>query len=193
MGDEGQLGMDSRNGAMNGFVELVEARSLAKLVEVAFDEQTDPYAVINLLRDAPESDQYLKVEVDLPRLDPGEMGLLFARTRIFFNVERSKQLWGDAMVALAVLALTQSAPIAFFVTSARKLYDNLRVLTEDEAEVVRDIVVLAYGDPYRTPIKEDSLRSRFAGTSVPLDDILDGLERKGVLAKHRGDRLSLVF
>lgn len=185
--------MDSRNGAMNGFVELVEARSLAKLVEVVFDEQTDPYAVINLLRDAPESDQYLKVEVDLPRLDPGEMGLLFARTRIFFNVERSKQLWGDAMVALAVLALTQSAPIAFFVTSARKLYDNLRVLTEDEAEVVRDIVVLAYGDPYRTPIKEDSLRSRFAGTSVPLDDILDGLERKGVLAKHRGDRLSLVF
>lgn len=185
--------MGSRSGAMDGFVELLEARSLAELVRVAFDEQTDPNAVINLLRDAPESDQYLKVEVDSPKLEPGEMGLLFARTRIFFNVERSKQLWGDAMVALAVLALTQSAPVAFFVTSARKLYDNLLVLTEDEAEVVRDIVVLANGDPYRTPIKEDAIRLRFADTLVPLDEVLDGLERKGVLARHRGDRLSVVF
>ena len=41
------------------------------------------------------------------------------------------------MVARALCALTQNGPVSFFVTAARKLFDNLRLLSEPETEVIR--------------------------------------------------------
>lgn len=173
--------------------ELPDVRTLVSLVGVAVPDEIRTNGVLQLLREAPDADQYLQVRVELPQATPGVMSYLVPRTRIFFNVERSKQLWGDAMVAGAVFAMTQSAPAAFFAASARKLYDNLVLLNDDEAEVVRDVFDLSGGRPYDVPIKEDDLRARFAETLVPLNTVLDSLERKGIVAKRRGGLLLLVF
>ncbi len=168
-------------------------RALAARLGVEIDEETSANAVLNLVREAPDVEEYLRVEFEFPLIAPGQLGMLVPKTRLFVNVERSKQLWGDAVVALAVYVMTQSAQTAFFVASARKLYNNLTMLTDDESEVVRDFFALSGGRPYQNPIEEAALRPRFAETLVPLDDVLDRLEKKGVIAKHRGGRLLLVF
>ncbi|MGO1974590.1 MAG: hypothetical protein ACTH2Q_16660 [Propionibacteriaceae bacterium] len=61
------------------------------------------------------------------------------------------------------------------------------------AHARRDFFALSDGEPYRTAIEESALRVRFADTAVPLDDVLDRLERKEVIAKRRGDRLIPVL
>ncbi len=178
---------------MAGFHELRDVRALAALLGVELDRDTDPSELLRLLEAAPDAEEYLRTVVEIPEGVPGTLQMLVPRTRLFFNVERSKQLWGDAMVAAAVYLMTQSAPAAFLAASARKVYDNLTLLTEDEAEVVRDFFPLSGGKPYRNPIEESALRARFAETLVPLDDVLDRLERKGIVAKRRGGLLILVL
>lgn len=178
---------------VGSFREVSSARELAQLLAIELDDTTTPAVLLTLLSGAPDAHQYLRVKDGLSHIDPGSMGLVVGRTRIFFNVERSKQLWGDAMVAAAVYAMTQSAPSAFFAASARKLYDNLRLLTDEEADVIREMFALSHGDPYRTPVAETMLTSRFHGTLVPIDDVLDRLIDKGVVAERRDGRLVVVF
>jgi hypothetical protein len=178
---------------MAGFDEVRDVSSLAALLAVELNGDPNPGAVLNLLRDAPNAEEYLRVRVEMPKGIPGTMQMLVPRTRIFFNLERSKQLWGDAMVAVAVFAMTQSAPAAFFAATARKVYDNLVILSEDETEVVHDFFTLTAGRPYQTPVKEEALRARFAETLIPLDEVLDHLERKGIVTTRRGGLLSLVL
>ncbi len=179
---------------MPHFNEIADSHALAALLGVDLPPDVSGSTLLNLLRDAPNAEQYLRLRTEVPQLRPGVvMGYLVPKTRIFFNVERSKQLWGDAMVAGAVFSMTQSAPAAFFAASARKLYDNLTLLSDDEAEVVRDFFVLSTGRPYDAPVEEAALRKRFVDTSVPLDAVLDKLERNGIVAKRRGGLLHLVF
>lgn len=178
---------------MPEFSELPDAAALAALTGVDLPADIRPSAILDLLRDAPEADEYLTLRTEMPQIQPGVLGYLVPKTRIFFNVERCKQLWGDAMVAGAVFTMTQSAPAAFFAASARKVYDNLVLLNDDEAEVVRDFFALSAGRPYDTPIEETALRRRFDETSLSLDAVLDKLERKGIVAKRRGGMLLLVF
>ncbi|MFT4083905.1 MAG: hypothetical protein QM638_15090 [Nocardioides sp.] len=175
------------------FPEIPDLKALAALLGVEIDPETKQEAVLNLLLSAPGADEYLRTKYEVPSSPPGTLGMLVGKTRIFFNLERCKQLKGDAMTALAVYATTQSAPVAFFAASARKLYDNLLLLTEDEVEVVRSFFSLSNGKPYDNPVAEQALRAKFAGTAIALDDLLDGLERKGVVSKRRGGSLILVY
>lgn len=178
---------------MTGFEEVSDLNSLGMLVGVRVDDDVDQDAVLALLRTAPNADEYLTIIRETPALPPGTLGLVFAKTRVFFNLTRCNQLWGDAVVALAVYAMTQSGPAAFFAATVRKLYDNIALLSDDEAEVVRDFFALSSGNPYRTPIQETVLSERFARTSIAVDDVLDRLERKGIVVSHRGGGLTLAL
>lgn len=168
-------------------------RAVATRLGIEIDEKVSANAVLNLVREAPDVDEYLEVRVEVPPMRPGQLGMLVPKTRIFVNLARSKQLWGDAIIALAVFVLTQSLPIGSFLAMARKLYDNFTMLTDDEAEVVRDFFVLTGGRPYQSPIEEAALRPRFAGTLIPLDDVLEQLEAKGIITRRHDGRLVLVF
>ena len=95
------------------------------------------------------------------------------------------------MVALAVYSMTLSTPAAFFAATARKLYDNFNLLSEDEAEVVHVMIALAGGRPYTTPVPEAKLHAAYVDATVSLDALLDSLELKKVIQKRRGGRLIL--
>lgn len=177
---------------MTGFKEVPDLSTLGQLVGIRIDAGLKENTVLELLRGAPNSDKYFTVVLETPTpLDA--LAVVVPRTRVFFNLARCKQLWGDAVVALAVYAMTQSAPAAFFAATVRKIYDNFMLLSDDEAEVVRDFFALSTGDPYRHPIPEPALRERFTHTTIPIDEVLDTLERKGIIVSHRGGGLTLAL
>jgi len=149
--------------------------------------------VLALLRQAPESSTYLDVRFEHQALPSGQLGYIVPRTRIFFNVGRCKEFWGDAMVALAVFSMTHSTPAAFFAATARKLYDNLTLLSAEEAEVVHVLVALSGGRPYSTPVAESRLQAAYVDATVSLDELLDSLEKKDVIEKRRGGQLLLTL
>ncbi|MGV0041663.1 hypothetical protein [Mycobacterium colombiense] len=147
--------------------------------------------ILELMSRAPESSRYLEIKTEYPKMPPGHVGFMVPHTRIFFNVGRCKEFWGDAMVALSVYAMTLNTPAAFFAATARKLYDNFTLLNEDEAEVVHVLIALAGGHPYTTPVQESKLHAAYIDATVSLDELLDSLERKNVIQKRRVGQLIL--
>jgi hypothetical protein len=142
---------------------------------------------------APNSDQYLRVEKRMPPLSDGDLGFLVPRTFVFFNVTACREFWGDAMVALTVLLLTHNFPVAVIVTACRKLYDNLTLLTPEEAQVVRAVIAACPGNPYEMPVAEADIRQVFRGRSDDLEDLLDALQSKGIVVGRRGGRVQLTY
>jgi hypothetical protein len=177
---------------MDGWTEITDAGALPS--ELGFD-QVAPEAAGRLLEavtTAPHSDQYIRVETELPRLPRAVSGQMVPRTRIFFNVSKCKEFWGDAMVALAAYLVTQSTQVAFVAATIRKVYDNLVLLSEDEAEVVHVLIGLSRGSPYVIPVSEEALRRAYTGASVSINALLDALESKQVLERRREGMLILV-
>jgi hypothetical protein len=141
---------------------------------------------------APDSGRYLRVEPE-PPLRPGEFGYAIPGTRYFFNVTACRELKGDAIVALAAFLATRSAPAAAAAAALRKLYDNLTPLSDEEAQIVRAIIRACPGNPYDMPVAAAEVRQAFRGDPERVDDLLDGLQGKGIISGRRGDRIQLTF
>ena len=76
--------------------------------------------------------------------------------------------WALVAVALVAFLATHSAPVAAGAAALRKLYDNLALLSPDEARLVRTIIRTCDGNPYEQPVAEAEVRAAFPG-----DDISD--------------------
>lgn len=177
---------------MDRWTEVADAGALR--TALGFDPVA-PEAFARLLdavTEAPHSDEYVKVRTEFPRLPRGLSGYLVPRTRIFFNIRRCKEFWGDAMVALATYLITQSTQAAFIAATIRKTYDNLALLSEDEAEVVHVLIGLSRGDPYVIGVSEEALKSAYTDATVSINSLLDALERKNVIERRREGMLTLV-
>lgn len=142
---------------------------------------------------APGSSAYLRVEADDGPLESGVFGYGLPGTRWYFNVSACRSLKGDVVVALVAYLATHSIPVAAGAATLRKLSDSLRRLSADEVAVVRAIVRVCPGNPYELPVPEQAVRSAFRGAPDTLDDLLDGLQAKGILEGRRRDRIKLVF
>lgn len=177
---------------MQKFKELTTQEELLEIARVSIDDEHHLNAILDLLSEAPHADEYIRVVTELPEFVPGQWGLVVSRTRLFIDVQSFRPMWGDAMVAIAAYSVTQSAPAAFFASIARKAFDSLSLLSDDEAEVVRDFFALSSGRPYDVPIREADLRLRFVDTVVPLDEVLDALQRKKIITKRRPEHLILM-
>jgi hypothetical protein len=177
---------------MGKWLEVENAEALVTALGLdASSTEGQGAKLLELIRRAPESSTYLNIKTEYPKSEPGKLGYVVPRTRIFFNFGRCKEFWGDAMVAVAVFSLTHSTPAAFFAATARKLYDNLTLLSEDEAEVVHVLIGLAGGRPYTTPVPESRLHDAYFEATVSIDTLLDSLERKNIIQKRRPDQLIL--
>jgi hypothetical protein len=178
---------------VDGWKEIADADALA--TQLGFGRITPEAAsrILETITQMPYSDRYVKIRIEFPELPPGNIGYMVPRTRIFFNLRRCKEFWGDAMVALATYLFTQSPQAAFIAATIRKVYDNLVLLSEDEAEVIHVLIGLARGDPYGIPVPEEALRSAHTDATVSINDLLDSLERKNVLERRREGKLILVY
>lgn len=170
------------------WVEIDAEADLAALLGVETGAAVSPHDAML----APDSAKYLRVETTMPSLPPGQVGYLVPRTRIYFNVSACRQLWGDAMVALSAYLVTQSAPAAAAATTFRKLYSSLKLLSPEEAALVHAIIECAGSNPYESPVSESDLHAALGDTDG-VDDLLDALQRKGVISTRRGGRIQLTF
>lgn len=142
---------------------------------------------------APESARYLRTETEMPQLSPGQYGLMIARTRYFFNVSACRELRGDVAVALATFLMTHSAPTAAAIAALRKLQENLKRLSTEELGLVRVIVRVCPGNPYKEPVAEVDIRDASGEPAQKLNELLDSLQEKGVLSTRRDGRVQLTY
>lgn len=142
---------------------------------------------------APDSSAYLRVEADDEPRESGVFAYGLPGTRWYFNVSACRSLKGDVVVALVAYLATHSIPVAAGAAALRKLSDSLRRLSADEVAVVRAIARVCPGNPYEHPVLEEAVRSAFRGDPDALDDLLDGLQAKGIVEGRRRDRIKLVF
>jgi hypothetical protein len=149
--------------------------------------------VLSLLGEMPNAEGYIEARTVFPEPDPGTLSYMVPRTRFFFNVSKSRQLWGDAAVAAALYVMTADTILTFAVASIRKIVDNLILLSDDEAEVVHGIIHLSKGMPYDHGVEEAKLLASWTDATVSISGLLDSLEGKGVIAGRRTDRIVLVF
>ncbi len=146
---------------VEGWTEVRDGQELVNALGVAADEAT-----ADLLLLAPESDLYLTTRTELPAVAAGTMGYLIPHTRFFFNVSACRQFWGGAMVALTTYLATNSPQASFVAATLRKAYDNLTLLTEDEAELVHVVIGLCSGNPYRVPVREEAVMRSYTDSAV---------------------------
>lgn len=178
---------------MDGWTEITDAGALR--TALGFNPIA-PEAFARLLdavTEAPHCDEYVKVRTEYPRLPSGLSGYLIPRTRIFFNIRKCKEFWGDAMVALATYLITQSTQACLHCCDNQEDVRQSRPVSEEEAEVVHVLIGLSRGDPYAIPVSEEALKSAYTDATVSINRLLDALERKHVLERRREGMLLLVY
>jgi hypothetical protein len=142
---------------------------------------------------APESARYLRTETEMPQLPPGQYGLMVPRTRYFFNVSACRELRGDIVVALGTFLATHNAPAAAAIAALRKLQENLKRLSPEELALVRVIVSVCPGNPYKEPVAEVDIGDASGESAEKVNALLDSLQNKGVLSARREGRVQLTY
>lgn len=124
--------------------------------------------------------------------DPG-VYVQIRRSRLYFNVSKAKKVRADWVVLLIAYLASGNLGLASILSAANKLRENLAILTEDEVEVLGVIRGLAHGNPYATPVSEQAVREAYRDATISIDQLLDSLERRGVIRTERGGMLRMVF
>ncbi len=172
--------------------EWIEVRTGAEVIEVLGLDDVGELALAQLLL-APASASYLRVEATALDPPPGEFTLMVPRSRYSFNVSACRELRGDVIVALGTYLATHSAPASTAIAVFRKLHENLKRLTPQELELVRVIMRICPGNPYEQPVSEADVRDACAESAERVDELLDSLQGKGVLAARRGGQVKLTY
>jgi hypothetical protein len=167
--------------------EVAAALGMDRLIE-----GDEPVGLLSALMVAPDSQLWLRARSDDGGGKPGQMDWVVPRTRFFLNVTECRRFWGDAATAAIVYYASHSVPLTIITGSVRKLVNNLKRLTPAEAELVRIIFAAAPGNPYRESVPEADVRRAYRKYRDPIDDLLDAIEKKGVIEKRRGGRIQLV-
>jgi hypothetical protein len=178
---------------MTNSFQLDNPDDLGRKINFTLPEGTTWSRILDLLITVPESARFIELRDVPPAYIPGVFQMIVPHTRFFLDMEKFKQLRGDSMLALAVYATTQSAPAAFFASSVRKITENLKLLSDDENEVVKDYLARANNNPYGVGMAVADLQKGFVDTLIPFDAVLSSLEKKGVIIRQDGDTVLLAF
>jgi Fe-S cluster assembly scaffold protein SufB len=151
------------------------------------------YSVITAL---PDRDSYWVIEVESPRRrsDDRSMNLEFLKTRVFFNLTEAKKMRDDLVIFGVVFLVTQNLPLTTLLGAAKKLKDTVKVLSEDETEVVRTIMgIAAPASAYSVGVPEHQVRAAYNNASVDVDQLLDSLQAKNIIRTERVGKLRLIL
>jgi hypothetical protein len=133
-------------------------------------------------------EEILRVVTEYPdprRLPPEELYAMIGRTRVWIDVDKWKSVGGDVVSAAVVYELTHSPVWAAAIAVARKLWATVKVLSDDEVEIVARIGAAADGDLYVRGAFEQDLESHWPDDTALLHQRLDELQSKGILRKRR--------
>jgi len=175
------------------WTEVSDTAEVAALLGVPRAAVTD--TVRSVVRKLGLEAGYLREESawQTPR-EPGVMCLEVAKTRLFINLTEAKKVADDLVIAAVVMIATQNLPLAALLAAARKIRETIRVLSEDETEVVRVIMGLAGGaNAYEVGISEQDVRSAYKDAEVDINKLLDALQTKKILVTQRGGLVRLVY
>lgn len=112
------------------------------------------------------------------------MGYQVPKTRVFINLGTFKDLWIDAAIAIAAAMTTDTSGASAAIRAAVKSVQALRLLSEDEAEVVHVLLSLSGKSAYSEPFSEDVLRRSFVDATYSISDLLDSLEKKKIIVRE---------
>ena len=175
------------------WVEVTSLSVLADVLDLEIPIATDNVlSAIAALLD--EEDGWWRTTSELEsRLPKDGFGYQILNTRFFFNVTEAKRVSGDLVLVAAAYLQTQNLPLSGALGVLRNLKNNLKMLTEDELEVVRVIIGKAGNvNPYSVGVPEARVRDAYVDASVDIDRLLDSLERKKVVEKVRVGKIRLV-
>ena len=113
--------------------------------------------------------------------------------RVYIDIGQLRRLWIDAAVGLGfVVGTGAQSGIDTLVAAFAKALTAFKLLSEDEEEVVHNILYLSKGHAYSTPVAEALIRTTYTDATVSIDDILNSLAKKGVI-RRTDDSLILVY
>jgi hypothetical protein len=178
---------------MNDWTALNGAGGIPALLGIETSMTEDDLA--DLLMLLPDRDAY--IALDNPQSSAAPTGPAFRLqvpgTRLFINLNACRELKGDILLAFLLWGWSQNLPLSVLMASVRKLGNNLRLLSEDESEVVGVIARLANGDAYGVGVPIATLADAYADASIDLAYLLDSLENKLVITRDRQDQIRLVW
>lgn len=123
----------------------------------------------------------------------GSLGYLVPRTKVFIDVDRCKELRGDLAVAVAIWAWTQNIPAAAAIATMRKMADCIQTIDDSEHEVLLTIIQMSKGRPYDTTVNEAEVLRLFANAPFDINQVLDELQRRKIIAVVRPAGLRMRF
>jgi hypothetical protein len=152
--------------------------------EVAIDPFRESIVLECILREFEEED------VVGPRLPPHDLRLGVAHgpimlSRWWIDVDAAKNIGADIAIAVSVYVMTQSGGTSAAIAILRKLRVTLKRMTEEEHEVLRRMVSASGGDIFNVRIPEGTLLDSWPDEPQALLDLLDAMEKKGYLVRHR--------
>ena len=175
-----------RNAPMDdGWVELTVAEAMNAIGAPRADGAVSQ-AAFELLLGQPVSREWLRTETTWPKLPPGVMGHLVPRTRIFVNKARAKELRGDVYATASVYCFTQSLTAASAVSLFRKIANSVKMLTEDEVDLLLVVLGTSSKKPPVRPASLADVQAAYDGEGGDLRARLSALTARGVLVADSG-------
>jgi hypothetical protein len=176
-----------------GWVEVTDPAILASVLGLRIPLSDSVYSVVTRLPDE-DRDSWWSARLDIPRSSSrGSLGLQIMKTKYFFNLAEAKKVRRDLFIMAVAYAQTSSLPAAGAAGVLTSLATNLKVLADDEAELVGVIMGSAgSADPFTVGVLEATVKRAYAGATVNIDPLLDSLERKKIIEKIRVGKIRLL-
>ena len=165
-------------------LEWVEATpvEVAEMLGVSGPDEDLIQDALALLCTDPESRDFIRGEEPSQR-PAQDLEYRLRRTRLFVNVERLKDVRGDALAALAVWLMSHSPTWTAAVAALRKASSAIRIMSNDEVRL------------YETVLQETNRTTRSVSTGRlvkvsgvrrrELEALLELMETRGVLERDR--------
>lgn len=154
----------------------------AKLLGVEVADEDSVNGALALLLTTPDTDDFVRGD-DFAPGKVRDLEYRVPRTRLFVNVERLKDVRGDALAALAVWLISNSPTWAAAVAALRKVASAIRLMTADEANiyeaVLRETTSASRSVSTGRLIKSSGIRRR------QLEVLLDAMVVKGLVERDR--------
>lgn len=179
------------------WVDVSKPSDLATQLGIDAEEVCAAYSTIcSAAMMLPDSELWWRTE-DIGETGGDTAGVAFdyqvLQTRMFLNVTEARKMWADLVIIGIVFAATANWPLAAALAAARKLGTTLRMLSEDEAELVGVIRGKCLGNPYRDGVPTSAITAAYRGATVNVLPLLDALEGKQIIKRMRPDSVVLVL
>ncbi len=125
-----------------------------------------------------------------PVSDPNSVQLQTAIPRLYITLDTMKTLWLDVAIGLGFAIAGTPSPQSLVSVFTKALL-ALKLLNDDESELVHVILYLSKGKAYVTPLPEEILRVSYTDATLSIDDLMERLVKRGIAVRNN-DAIKLV-